>query len=559
MRNIITIIALAIAAILITDCTPPTEVQALERAEKLIETAPDTSLAILASIDGSALTGDALRARHALLLTYAHYRNYIVDTDDSLINIAVEHYSKSGDKRHLMQALYCRGTVLWYAQKHIAALESARHAFEIATELNDHYWIGKCAERLHSLYYDNYNRLEALKYADIARTEYHLAGKERHSIFSAFDLAATYSELGQFDNQRKVLDSLALIGKDDPILKRIILKFYAANFQSTGKYKEASITLDSLITEYGYHFFDTNDYGVYFRIALHNNDIEAANNYLDSAKTKSCTLSDTLTYLCFGIDLAHAKADYKQEVKLFRQLQNLQNKRIKQVNNESIELADRDYFVVIALEKQKRILRLRLLVAIAIMLITSIILLYMRRLKRRKKQIASYAAEIYDLSELIHRERTIRQQAEHRLEQAEKNLNRTAGDEKTTSLYFDLLNELCSKYYDNDGSEFGRRKLLNDIEKEIEQLKTQEQIAHICNSINDSFDGILDKLKQEAYWLRESDIVFMAFLFAGFSPRAISVFLDIKPNTVYTKKNRIKERIIKENLPNTELFMKYIK
>ena len=92
MKRFYTLILLNIALLLTTSCiSDHRQVELLDRAEPLIETAPDTALALLDSIDSRRLyRGD--KARYALLRSQALDKNYIDVTNDSLINIAVNYY-----------------------------------------------------------------------------------------------------------------------------------------------------------------------------------------------------------------------------------------------------------------------------------------------------------------------------------------------------------------------------------------------------------------------------------------------------------------------------------
>ena len=63
----------------------------LSEAELLILTYPDSALSLLENLNPNN-EDISLKARYALLLTQAEDKNYILHTDDSLINIAVSYY-----------------------------------------------------------------------------------------------------------------------------------------------------------------------------------------------------------------------------------------------------------------------------------------------------------------------------------------------------------------------------------------------------------------------------------------------------------------------------------
>ena len=63
----------------------------LSEAELLILTYPDSALSLLENLNPNN-EDISLKARYALLLTQAEDKNYILHTDDSLINMAVSYY-----------------------------------------------------------------------------------------------------------------------------------------------------------------------------------------------------------------------------------------------------------------------------------------------------------------------------------------------------------------------------------------------------------------------------------------------------------------------------------
>ncbi len=530
----------------------------LDHAEACIETAPDSSLAILDSIDTATLRSDNHRARHALLTTYARYRNYIVETDDSLISTAVDYYKSTSDERHFMQSLYSRATILQYANEHTQALLCARHAFELASEQGDHYWIGKCAERLHSLYHERYNRIEALKHAETAKKEYHFAGKEEHSVFSAFDLAASYYELKQYEKMRQILDSVSSLDLSSNA-GLCLLRCNALYYNSIKNYDKAEAALDSIITLYGASTLGNDQFDILFRIYLEKDNIAEARALIPRIKEFAQDFADTLTFLSMEIAMARIDADYKNEAELLRQLRNVENHIIFTTNNDALELADRDYFVALALEKQENAFRTKITALIIIIILLAIVIAYRWFLYRRDKEIENNVAYIHSLNSNIKLEQAMRLIAQKDLQEFQNNA--LAKNELYTRLfskYTGMLDSLCSQYFDHDESEISKKSLLRSIKSEIEQLRSDDSIRQICDTVDEYTGGTISKLRSQATWMSENDIAFVAMLIAGFSPKAINVFLGIKPNSVYTKKARIKDRISEKKLPDLELFLKLL-
>lgn len=121
MKNTLPIILLAL--VLVTAChSDQRQLARLHRAQTLIDTAPDTALVLLDSIDSHRLVR-ADNALYALLMSQALDKNYIDITNDSLINIAVEYYEKHGNHRYRGMAYYYKATTCYNIGKYEEAIE----------------------------------------------------------------------------------------------------------------------------------------------------------------------------------------------------------------------------------------------------------------------------------------------------------------------------------------------------------------------------------------------------------------------------------------------------
>lgn len=107
-----TIALIAILTALLTACTETTGYNTtLVQADSLMNLHPDSALNMLESISTDSLKTKADRAYHALLLTQARDNNYIVQTDDSLIQVAVRYYDTHENAPLQARAYYCWGSL----------------------------------------------------------------------------------------------------------------------------------------------------------------------------------------------------------------------------------------------------------------------------------------------------------------------------------------------------------------------------------------------------------------------------------------------------------------
>ena len=108
-----TVIFIAILSFCFASCAHSfrTAEQFLDEIEARLETQPDSAFVALDSLDRSLLGTKELRARHALLYTIALEKVGMEITSDSIINIAVDYYSSSGDEEMKEKALYYKNII----------------------------------------------------------------------------------------------------------------------------------------------------------------------------------------------------------------------------------------------------------------------------------------------------------------------------------------------------------------------------------------------------------------------------------------------------------------
>ena len=110
MKNTVIIILFVMS--LLSSCTIRQDYnQQLLKADSLMQLRPDSALNILKSISSEKLSTRADNAYYALLLTQAQDKNFVVQKDDSLIQIAVHYYDSIGDTKMQAKAHYYWGCV----------------------------------------------------------------------------------------------------------------------------------------------------------------------------------------------------------------------------------------------------------------------------------------------------------------------------------------------------------------------------------------------------------------------------------------------------------------
>lgn len=78
----------------------------MDRAEHLMQSHPDSSLAILNGISEKNVHGEQALARYSLLKSIALDRNYIDTTNFNILQPAIDYYLKFGTADERLRTLY---------------------------------------------------------------------------------------------------------------------------------------------------------------------------------------------------------------------------------------------------------------------------------------------------------------------------------------------------------------------------------------------------------------------------------------------------------------------
>lgn len=205
---------------------------------------------------------------------------------------------------------------------------------------------------------------------------------------------------------------------------------------------------------------------------------------------------------------------------------------------ESIDIIRRDYESQLdASNKNSRKAWLVLYVTlICILIVSCLIFIVLRRrlIEKRKK--------IEELSMLIS-ERTDRNR------ELEAKVNALYGSR------LDTLNMLCNEYFEKSDSEKVKLSLYKEVEKHILALRDSNSVVELEGIVNRYLDNILVRIKEELPELGRKDLIFLTYLYAGFSPRAVCIFTDITIKNYYQRRSRLKDRILASDAPGKDFFV----
>lgn len=237
-----------------------------------------------------------------------------------------------------------------------------------------------------------------------------------------------------------------------------------------------------------------------------------------------------------------------------------QDSIVVNVLNQSLLKAQQDYLMADkARLKNENVLerqRVALIIIISLLAIAFLIILYERkrsRLNRQIEQLTSLSLESQRMFELQN------EQSENELKQKDAAL--LSLKKEFASMYkaqYKALNDLCAAYWSpirRDKKEMIYEEALRQISIIGKDVDSQNKFMAI---VNQSLDGIIDKLKADLPDHQEQDFHFLVLLIVGFDAKTIANLTGYAVGTVYTKKNRMKAEIAALTSPNRNFYLEYI-
>lgn len=151
MRN--TALLISLLVLFLSACTSRNSGNLLAQADSLMQECPDSALHLLQDIPANRLKTEADRAYYALLLTQARDKNYIVQTDDSLIQTAVRYYNSIKESKMQAKAYYYWGSVCRDRNEQAKATDKFLCAIPFAQKAGNKVLLGQIYANMGYIYY----------------------------------------------------------------------------------------------------------------------------------------------------------------------------------------------------------------------------------------------------------------------------------------------------------------------------------------------------------------------------------------------------------------------
>ncbi len=193
---------LSILAIVITLCVSCGDngvVAQLDRADSLMESKPDSSLAILNSIDAKLLDSRELQARYALLHSMALDKNYVDTTNFDVLQPAIDYYitDNNGSPNEQLRTYYYRGRIYDNAGKYNEAIQSFTYCTQMPESATDYRTRARAYSMKGVVFTQLFNYESALKNKLKALSIWESNGDIKNTIDCRLAAVGSYHMLGK--------------------------------------------------------------------------------------------------------------------------------------------------------------------------------------------------------------------------------------------------------------------------------------------------------------------------------------------------------------------------
>lgn len=376
-------------------CHPRTERPTLERAEAWMDSHPDSAQQLLEAIPQPERLSKEEYATWCLLVTQAHDKNYVVHTSDSIIDVAVRYFGERGEPQLYSKALYYKGRIWQDLGETEQATALFVRALDVGEQATDYSQLFLIASRLGTLYAHLNLQNEAMEAYQKA-LYYAVSCQDSSSISYAYSYIGRVYGLSEkweqsFDYYEKALKLAVKIS--DKSAEKLAIQEYVAVCVNAEYFDKAEDLIDGLI-EIGQREEKASDQGELF-LTLGNLFWQIGENDKAAFYLKKALQSDNLHTLAGGSQclyyLYEEQKLYKEAIRYNNlyweytdSIQRVANRKdimemSARYNHEKVENEN--------LQLRLKMIRLIFYCVVGLLGASSVIILLLKRLKIKKRQV----------------------------------------------------------------------------------------------------------------------------------------------------------------------------
>ncbi len=512
----------------------------LDESAAIMDTLPDSALAILKNINPKDIGGKRLNAEYALFMSQALYKNFVDVDDDSLISIASDYYREREPSRDKMLACFYDGVIKHRMGNNSAAIVAGLEAEDIALKLGDYYYLGMIYELLAKAYNCVYGNDDELKYSALALESYRKAGKNDHADCAALSLGVAYNNVGDYDRGLEIFDSIRFSGCKDPDVINSAMNHSLTSLMGLKNYQEIirrCSNKDSIADA-------LNDARVlaYLAVACGESGNMDESYFYKSKSLELMGSDDTLAVYGRLCHLAAKNKNIKDFTYYHEKIDQIHDSLIDIIFKQQVYTAQRDYYhkrsknAEDLAKRDRNRMALVLVVLLTSGLIAIVVVIY--RNKRRRLEYENALVSIRNERDLLRR----------------NNSNATLHIDELLRHRFDSVQSLCDRYFEQSGSSRDKGAVYKEVARIVDSFSSNEMLASLEATLNKCKGNIVTRLRQQVD-LSAAELRLAIYLMSGFTARSICCFINATPSNLYNQKSRLKKKIEASSSPGEREFL----
>ena len=524
----------------------------------------------------------AERAYYSLLLTQSHYKNYINDTSDAVINTAVDDYSHHGDHEKRTRSLLYQGCVyeiMGEAEKAIMSYKDAEYAADTSDLGNKAF----AKLRLATLYADNsnYADLKIRKYKE-ALDLYNQLGDKHYQIVCLTDIGGFYrNQSANNDSALYYMDKAIRLSEAEGENWFLFQNLYhRAEMYCliTKEYDKARVDILKALAAGNGEIDHPRAHYVAAETYLNLGKTDSAKYYLNQAPAGSgitTTVSDTVMYYRLLGEIAKVDRDWDKYTTYYEKANAMADSVLVANVNKNYMAIEKKYDIQLAeLNKEKEKTRtagallLASLLALLALALTFVAWRYRSRLKQKETENELQKTDLETSLTGLQQMQTAISNYEQELRAAQDELR---GNEARMSKgiaaleakirqsdemrnivdnQINVIHQLLQMSFENNSTAFARRfKEMMTLPDEG-AVPTDSYWSNLHTLANDLHGNVLDEAQRiSGGSLNDSEMNFLALYSCGFSRTVIMMCMKYTSlGTVSNKKIQIARKLGVQNL-----------
>lgn len=520
------------------------QLRIVDEACKIARTDSEEALRLIRSVDRGALRSDEALARYALAYSEVCYYVGIDSDNDSLTRIAINYYDDRKEYEERVRAFYYHGLVKHTANQLPEAMLAYMEAESSLSEVDNPYLEGIVHRAKGDIYGEGclYNNAyeEYMKSLDC----FERAGLEEHIAYARYDLGRFALAQRKYEEAEEHLMAAYdyAIAVADMSFLQIVIYDLSELYVQQGEYERCAEVLD-MHKSSGYEIYDLSHHNSLMAVmeAVEGNEAKAY-EYIALAEESEPRNELLISYAKYCVNRVFC--DYKEALTWLEWSNQRQDSTIlsaleQPVLNYQIGMLQS---TIESKEREAALIHQRNIAIYAIItcVVLALILFVYLRFQKKNRDIQYYMETINELQ-----------------------LTRNDGDkqlaEAVDHLYNDRLvdlNRLCETYYDHNDTARHATKVFEQVRQTIESIKSDEgRIAELEELVDNCRGGLMSKLRSQCPKLNERELRVALYSYAGFSSRAICIFVESNPVALSKIKYRIKTKIKECGGPDAEMLL----